>query len=407
MPIFIYKGRNKRGDLMEGSIEAPNSQGVVKWMMASGLSPVDIRPKIDSRDAGDALEQWLLRGRKIAQEDVVLLTRQLGTLIKAGVPLIQAIEGLRSTSSHELMARLLKTVHGDLDRGLELSAAFERHPEVFSDYYINMIRVGESSGQLDEVFSRLFAQLDFDRQMRKKIKGVLRYPTIVGVAIVAAFLIMMVFVVPAFSGIFAKSSLELPIFTKILIGTSGFVIERWYFLLGLFGLIFLGVRGYIASPDGRYAWDKRKLSLPVMGSVLRKGATARLCRSLSTALKSGVPVVGALTLVSKVADNAYYEERVLAIREAVSRGESLYRGFVAAGVFAPVELQLISIGEQTGDVDGMMSNLATMYQEEVEFEANKMAEIIEPIMLVFMAGLVMMLLLGIFLPMWNLSQMAM
>lgn len=407
MELYVYKGRNKRGDLMEGTIEAPNTEGVVSWMLASGLSPVDIRPKTVAGKGASVLSIDLFGRNKVSEEDVLLLTRQLGTLIKAGVPLIQAIDGLRSTSTAPAIIELLKRVQADLDRGMELSSALAQHPRAFNDYYVNMIRVGEAAGQLDEVFSRLFAQLDFDRQMRKKLKGVMRYPTFVMIAVVVALVVMMMFVIPAFSGIFAKSNMELPVFTKVLIGLSNFMMERWYLVFGGAAAVFFGIRSYLRTAEGKYRWDKRKLSLPVVGGVMRKASTARFCRSLATALKSGVPVVTALTLVSKVADNLYYEERIIAIREAVSRGESLFRGFLAAGVFTPVEVQMVSIGEQTGDVEGMVNNLAVLYQEEVEFDASKMAETIEPIMLVFMAGLIMVLLLGIFLPMWNMAQMSM
>lgn len=407
MEIYLYKGRNKRGDLMEGTIEAPNTDGVVSWMLASGLSPVDIRPKVSTKAGASWLTGDLFGRGKVSSEEVLLLTRQLGTLIKAGVPLIQAVESLRTTSTSPALVELMKRLQTDLDRGLELSTALAQHPTVFGDYYINMIRVGEAAGQLDEVFARLFAQLDFDRQMGKKLKGVMRYPTFVGIAVVGALVVMMMFVVPAFAGIFANSKMELPVFTKILIGLSDFMVQRWYVVFGAAGAVGYVVKRYLESPEGKYRWDKRKLSLPVIGGIMRKASTARFCRSLATALKSGVPVVTALTLVSKVADNLYYEERIIAIREAVSRGESLFRGFLAAGVFTPVEVQMVSIGEQTGDVEGMINNLAVLYQEEVEFDASKMAETIEPIMLVFMAGLIMVLLLGIFLPMWNMARMAM
>lgn len=408
MEVYLYKGRNKRGDLMEGSIEAPNTEGVVSWMLASGLSPVDIRPKVDAKRAQASwLTADLFGGTGVSPDDLLLLTRQLGTLIKAGVPLIQAVESLRTTSKAGAMSELLRRVQTDLDRGMELSAALAQHPKIFSDYYINMIRVGEAAGQLDEVFARLYAQLDFDKQMGKKLKGVMRYPMFVGIAVVTALVVMMMFVVPAFAGIFASSKMELPVFTKILIGLSDFMVKQWYVVFSAAGLVVYGLKRYLASSEGKYKWDKAKLSLPIVGAVTRKASTARFCRSLATALRSGVPVVTALTLVSKVAGNVYYEERIIAIREAVSRGESLFRGFLAAGIFTPIEVQMVSIGEQTGDVEGMINNLAVLYQEEVEFDASKMAETIEPIMLAFMAGLVMVLLLGIFLPMWNMARMTM
>ena len=405
MELYQYQGRNKRGDLMHGTVEATNPEGVVNWMMASGISPISVRLKTDPLKNQPYWLRAIQGQRKLNKSDLLMLTRQLGTLLKAGIPMLQAVTGLKNGSHQPEMTKLLSSLHTSLDKGIELSAAMARHPDFFDDYYINMIRVGESSGKLDEVFTRLYAQLDFDRRMRQKIKGVLRYPMFVFSAIVVATMIVMVYVIPAFSGIYGNMHVELPLVTRILMGTSHAVAQNWTAILIFLALAVIGIRYYISTTEGRYRWDRMKVKLPIVGLIMTKATTARFCRSFGMAMSSGVPIVTALALVSRVVDNAFYQERIMSMRDAVSQGDSLLRSFLASGIFSPVELQMIAVGEETGDVETMVQQLATLYQDEVEYEASRLAETLEPILLVFMAGLVMTLLLGIFLPMWNMTQM--
>ena len=405
MELYQYQGRNKRGDIMEGTVESSNPEGVVNWMMSSGISPISVRLKVDPLKNQPYWLRALQGQKKLNKTDLLMLTRQFGTLLKAGIPMLQAVTGLKNSSHQPEMSKLLGSLHASLDKGSELSVAMARHPDFFDDYYINMIKVGESAGKLDEVFARLYAQLDFDRRMRQKIKSVLRYPMFVFAAIIVAVMIVMVFVIPAFSGIYGSMNVELPVVTQFLMGSSKLVASNWTAILIFTALAMLGVRYYISTKEGLYKWDKLKLKLPIVGPVLAKATIARFCRSFGMAMNSGVPIVTALALVSRVVDNAYYEERIMGMRDAVSQGDNLLRSFMASGIFSPIELQMISVGEETGDIESMVQQLATLYQDEVEYEASQLAETLEPILLVFMAGLVSTLLLGIFLPMWNMTQM--
>jgi len=405
MELYQYKGRNKRGDVMQGTVEAANTEGVVNWMLASGISPISVHLKTDPLKDQPNWVRAIQGHRKLNKTDLLMLTRQFGTLLKAGIPILQAVTGLKNGSHQPEMTKLLSSLHASLDKGAELSAAMAKHPQFFDDYYVNMIRVGESAGKLDEVFARLYIQLDFDRRMRQKVKAVLRYPSFVFTAIVAATMIVMVYVIPAFSGVYGAMHTDLPLATKILMGVSGAMSRNWTAILAVMALAAIGVRYYISTPEGEYRWDRAKLRLPIVGRILAKATIARFCRSFGMAMNSGVPIVTALALVSRVVDNAFYHERIMAMRDAVSHGDSLLRAFLASGVFSPIELQMISVGEETGDIETMVQQLAMLYQEEVEYEASQLSETLEPILLVFMAALVLLLLLGIFLPMWNMTQM--
>lgn len=405
MELYQYNGRNKRGDVMQGTVEAANPEGVVSWMLSSGISPISVRLKADPMQNQPAWLKALQGQKKLSPTDLLMFTRQIGTLLKAGIPMLQAVTGLKNSSHQPEMTRLLGSLHSSLDKGMELSDAMARHPKFFDDYYINMVRVGESAGKLDEVFERLYSQLDFDRRMRQKIKSVLRYPMFVLSAIVIATMIIMVYVIPSFSGIYGSTNMELPLVTQILMNTSGFISKNWLAIFTFAALAGIGLRYYISTTVGRYKWDRLKVRLPIVGRVMSKATTARFCRSFGMAMSSGVPIVTALALVSRVVDNSFYQERIMNMREAISQGDSLLRSFMASGIFTPVELQMISVGEETGDVESMVNQLATLYQDEVEYDASKLAETLEPILLGFMAALVAILLLGIFLPMWNMTSM--
>jgi MSHA biogenesis protein MshG len=405
MELYTYQGRNERGELLSGTIEAPNTDGVVHWMKSSGMSPIHIQLKNDPLKDQPTWLRALQGAKKLSPNDLLMFTRQMSTFMRAGVPMIQAVNGLKNNSKNPAMTQLLRSLHATLNKGSELSAAMAKAPDFFDDYYVNMVRVGESTGKLDEIFDRLYAQLDFDRRMRQKIKSVVRYPMFVLGAIVVAILIMTIYVIPVFSRVYSNMNMTLPPLTVALLSTSSFIRTYWMPLALALAAAVLGLRTYFSSPQGRYTWDRRKLQIPLVGPVLQKATTARFCRSFGIAMKSGVPIVSALTLVGHVVDNAYYKQRIGWMRDAVSKGDSLIDSFMLAGVFSPAELQMISVGEETGDVEAMVAQLAMLYQEEVEYEANQLAETLEPVLLVFMALLVTLLLLGVFLPMWNMTQM--
>jgi MSHA biogenesis protein MshG len=405
MQHFLYEGRNRRGELVKGRIESPTTQAVAQWMMGSGIVPVKISADAMKGEQDSVLGRLKGRG-KLTPTDLLLFTRQLGTMVRAGLPLMQALSGMQKSSGNPKLATLLGKLREDLDQGLELSQAMARHPEFFDDYYVSMIRVGEGAGRLDEVFSRLFAQLEFERDMRQKIKGALRYPTFVVIAIAIAVAILTIFVIPVFAKVYAGMKVELPLLTRILLAVSDFAVNWWWAVLAFLGACFYGFRLWVGQPAGRYRWDKFKLRLPLVGGIFNKAGIARFCQSFSIACKSGVPIDQAFTLVAKVVDNAFFERRIHGMREGITRGETMLQIAQASGIFQPMELQMISVGEATGEMEKMMEQVAQMYQEELQYEVSRLGDAIEPILLAVMGGLVLVLMLGIFLPLWDLGQLA-
>jgi MSHA biogenesis protein MshG len=301
---------------------------------------------------------------------------------------------------------VIRDLRESLDAGRELSAAMRRHPDVFNNFYLSMVRVGEMTGRLDEVFLRLFDHLEFDREMRNRAKSATRYPTFVVVAMTLAMIIVNVFVIPQFVKVFESFHAELPLVTRILIGTSRFTVDYWPFMLvGAIAAVLTG-RAWIKTSNGRFTWDRWKLQFPIAGKIIHKATMARFARSFALSSRSGVPIVQALTVVSQTVDNTYLSSRIDQMRESVERGDSILRTSIAAGVFTPVVLQMIAVGEESGALDDLMDEIAQMYEREVDYELKMLAVQIEPILIGFLGVMVLVLALGIFLPIWNLGRAA-
>jgi MSHA biogenesis protein MshG len=342
----------------------------------------------------------------VTLEDMVLFSRQMYTLLKSGVPILKALAALQESATRIGFASMLQDLRASLDSGRDLSTAMRRHPKVFGPFYISMVRVGELTGALEEVFLRLFNHLEFEREIKNQVAQALRYPIFVIVVMGVAVVIVNIFVIPAFARIFAGFKAELPLMTRVLLGFSDFMVQYWPALLGLVAGAYVMFRVWAGTPAGRYSWDRMKLRIPIAGKIILKATLARFARSLSIALKSGVPIVQALSVVEQVVDNAYVGQRIEQIRDGVERGESLLRTAVTTGVFTPVVLQMISVGEEAGELDDLLREVAEMYQREVEYELKTMSSQIEPILIVLLGVLVLILALGVFLPMWNLGQAA-
>ena len=408
MPFFSYKARNPSGELLTGVMEGADSGAVADQLFSTGATPVEILvTKKNAATTGADIGWWQkLTEKKVSSMDVQLFSRQLYTLLKAGVPIMRGLAGLQESAISPAFGRIIKDVRESLDAGRELSAAMARHPTVFTPFYLSMVRVGEMTGRLDEVFLRLFDHLEFDRDMRARVKSATRYPSFVIAAMLIAMVIVNMFVIPQFVKVFASFNAELPLMTRILIGTSAFMVAYWPLLLVLTIAAIAAFRAWLRTVPGRYTWDRYKLKFPIAGKIILKGTMARFARSFALSSTSGVPIVQALTVVSQTVDNAYLCARVEQMRDGVERGDSILRTSVAAGVFTPVVLQMIAVGEESGSLDELMDEIAQMYEREVDYELKTLSAQIEPILIAFLGAMVLVLALGIFLPVWDLGKVA-
>lgn len=408
MATFTYRGRDADLALVTGTVEAESPTAAAQQLVARGVVVTDVDTRRTEAIKPASLSRWELpRRRRISHEDVILFSRQMYTLQKANVPILRSLSGLQESTANPAFAEVLADLSASLEQGRELSAAAARHPKVFSDFYVAMLKVGELSGRLPEVFDRLFQHQEFEKDVREQVAAALRYPMIVIFAAVTAMVVLNLFVIPVFAGVFAGLNARLPLMTRILIGLSEFTV-RWWPLIGLIvvGAVF-GVRAILRTGEGRYWWDRQKSRLPIVGEIILKGTLARFSRSFAMASQSGIPVLQALTVVARTADDAYVAREIEAMRDGIERGESLYRSAAASKVFTPVVLQMIAVGEETGEIDSLLSEVAGMYEREVAYSIKRLATKVEPILLLLIATLVLVLALGIFLPMWSLGQAAM
>jgi len=404
MASYHYKGRSNRGDAIEGVVEGASPDAVAAQLFNSGITPIDIVENAPRRDVLADFRRHLTP--KPSLQDLMLFSRQMYTLMKSGVPISRAISGLAESTRNTMMVAALHDIGNSLEAGRTLSSALGHYPNMFSHLFVSIVQVGENSGRLDEAFLQLSHYLELEKDTRDRIKAALRYPTMVMVAIGVAVAVINIFVIPAFAKVFKGFHAELPWATKILIATSDFAVAYWpYMLVGLM-LALVGVRNYVKTEKGRYQWDKAKLRLPVVGSIIRRATLGRYARSFAMASRAGVPLIQALTVVARAVDNEYVGDRIHHMRNGIERGDTLTRTAAASGMFTPLVLQMLAVGEETGNVDDMMQEVAEFYEREVDYDLKNLSSAIEPILIVAIGAMVLILALGVFLPMWDLAAAA-
>lgn len=406
MPQFVYTGRAQGGDAVRGVFDGESAVACASYLVRSGITPVSITEsdRAERRGAGGA--PFALFAPVVKPIDVQLFSRQLYTLMRAGVPILRALDGLAESTVNVAFKRVIEALKTALEAGRDLSAAMRQHPQVFSPFYVAMVRIGEATGRLEEILLRMFEYLEFERETRARIKEALRYPIFVVIAMAAAIAVINIFVIPAFAKVYAGLGAELPLMTRILIGTSRFTLDYGWLLLAALAGAIAGFRLWRASDSGRLVWDRFKLRLPLTGSIVLRSTLARFARSLALSLRSGIPAAQALAVVAEVSDNAWIASRIEQMRNGIERGESVLRTAQATRVFNPVVLQMIAVGEETGSMDELMQEVAEMYEREVDYEIKTLAARIEPIIVVALGAVVLVLALGVFLPMWDLARVA-
>jgi len=405
MPHFAYKGRDGQGQLVQGVLEGADSGAVAGQLFGTGVTPLEITPTAAPAGSGPGFfERWNQPG--VGDTDVLLFCRHMYTLLKAGVPIMGALKGLQESAENKALSGVIQDIRENLDSGRELSACLARHPKVYTPFYISMVRVGELTGTLEEVFLRLFTHLEFEKFMREQVKSAVRYPSFVVGAMALAIVIINIFVIPAFAKVYQGFKAELPMMTKALIAFSNFMVAYWPALLAVLAVLVVGFRAYIGTEKGRLVWDEYKMRIPIAGPIILKATLARFARSFALAIRSGVPAVQALTIVANTVDNTHVARKIESMREGVERGESVLKTALATSIFTPIVLQMVAVGEETGALDDLMAEIADMYQREVEYDLKSIASQIEPVLVVALGVMVLILALGVFLPIWDLGSAA-
>lgn len=405
MSAFQWRGRNARGQLVDGRVDAETSDAVAQQLMRLDITPIEIESVSSIHGESISLRQRLGLD-KPGVNDLILFTRQMYTLTKAGVPIIHGLRNVGQSTRNPRLRHAIEDVVDALESGRDLASGLAQNPKVFPAMFVSIVRVGESSGSLEHAFAQLTAYLELERDFRAKLKQALRYPIMVITAMFIAVAILMTFVIPAFADFFGRFDAELPLPTRIIIGASNFTAEWWWLILLVIGAAMLSFRAWLRTENGRYGWDRLKLRFPVVGKILFQGTMARFARTFSMTYGTGVPLIQGLTLTARAVENEYIGQAVNDMRTGIERGESLSRTAAATGLFSPLVLQMLSIGEETGDVDTMLVETAEYYEREVDYDLNNLSAYIEPILLVFLGILVLVLALGVFLPMWDVGRAA-
>ena len=404
MPQFSYAGKSAQGGPQKGIIEAASAQAAAQALLSKNIVPISIEETKKAAKAGDGLDVGRLFEPKVGLDEMIIFSRQMYSLLKAGIPIIRAIKGLSENASHKRFQEILKDIADQLEQGRSLSSAMTKYEKVFTRLTISVVVVGENTGKLDDVFLQLALYFEREQETRKRIKSALRYPTFVLIALAIAMFILNLFVVPVFTQMFERFDTELPIMTRVLIGTSNFFVNYWWLILiVIIGIIF-SAKQYVNSTNGRLKWDKFKLKLPVVGSIIERSLLSRYSRSFSMILRAGVPLTAGLSLTADAVDNAHMQMRIKEMRQGIEKGESLLRVSKNSELFSTLVLQMIAVGEETGRLESLLEESADYYEREVDFDLKSLTAKIEPILIGFVAVMVLILALGIFTPMWNMMS---
>lgn len=418
MASFNYIGRDSRGAQVKGVIEANDSSVVAEQLLRKQITPTTITlTKKEARQSSPPGQSGQDKGPKVSKnameslgfitvslDELIVFCRQMYALTRSGVPILRAINGMAEASTSYSLKAALNAIGQQLGAGNTLSTALNQHPKVFPPLFVSLVHVGENTGQLDGAFIKLASYFEREQDTKKRIKAALRYPTFVIIALFGAMVILNIFVIPTFTSMFAKLGADLPWATKALIASSDFFVNYWQQLLvAIIGAV-IGLRRYVNTERGRYLWDKRKTKLPIVGSIIERSILARFSHSFAIVLKAGVPMTTGLSLVADAVDNNYMRDKIITMRTSIESGESLLRSAMASSLFTSLVLQMIAVGEETGRVDELLQEVGDYYEREVDYELGTLTARIEPILIVGVAGMVMVLALGIFVPMWDMMS---
>lgn len=406
MASFKYIGRNNGGNQVKGTMEANSTSIVAEQLLRKNITPISI-------SASDKKQTESLAGKdvkdifgfnNVSLDELIIFSRQMYALMRSGVPILRAINGMADASTSTTLKKALIEIGSQLEGGYTLSSALNQHPKIFGSLFVSLIHVGENTGQLEDSFLKLTTYLEREQATRKRIKTALRYPSMVLIALSAALVILNIFVIPTFANMFSKLGAELPLATRFLIASSNFFLNYWPYMLIACIAAFFALRQSLQTKKGRFVWDKRKIKLPIIGSIIERSILARFSHSFGIILKSGIPMTTGLTLVADAVDNSYMREKIIAMRLAIESGESLLRASVASTLFTPLVLQMVAVGEETGRVDELLKEVGDYYEREVDYDLSTLTARIEPILLVGVAAMVLVLALGIFTPMWDMAS---
>ena len=401
MAEFAYKGRSPEGELVTGKLHGGSADAVAGRLVDIGITPVEIRD-LAQKTTLTVNDLWLrMGGGQPTTKDLIMFCRQMYTITRAGLPLLRGLKGLMETTHNEVLKAALVEILSSLESGRGLSQSMAAHPKIFTPLFINLIEIGEASGTLEISFQRLYEYLSMDREVRDKVKSAVRYPIVVMAAVAVALGIITVFVIPNFAPIFRQLGDNIPLPTMIIMGVSNFVVTYWSAMLAALVVGISTLSYWKKTDNGRLKWDLMMLKMPVTGVIVRNAAMSRITRSLSVSIAAGLPINQTLKTVSGSIGNEWLGRKLTSLSSGLERGESLSATARTSGLFTPLVLQMISLGEETGALPELMDEASEFYRREVDYDLDNLSAALEPILIVSVGAIVLVLALGVFLPMWD------
>ncbi len=403
MPTYHFRGYNREGKTVTGKRLSQSADSLSVQLTKEGVTPIVISPIYENLHN---IAYWFakLNGQPISVEELAVFARQMHTLCKTGVTITSSLRQLADNARTLQMTTALNGIVERLESGQDLASAMQEYPKIFKPIMISMIRVGQSTGHLDEAFLHLNEYLELEAFALKRTKAALRYPTFIFVTMIVAVVLVNILVIPTFARIFAQANVKLPVVTQLLINISFFFTRNWFLLLVILGFAVVGIYLYLQSPEGKLKWHRYQLKIPIVGSILKRIILLRFAQAFSIVVDSGIPILDGITLVAGSITNKYAVEEILSIREAVQHGKSLTQAVSATQLFTPLELQMLSVSEETGQLADMLKQVANYYRREVEYDLKRLNDVIEPVLIIGISMIVLLLAFAVYLPIWNMVK---
>ncbi|MFH1136771.1 MAG: type II secretion system F family protein [Pseudomonadota bacterium] len=399
MPIFIWSGVNNKGVKRKGKMEADDERQVEAMLKRMRISQTKVKlaPK-------DLFANLGFMQPKVKPKDIMIFTRQFSTMIDAGLPLVGCLKILADQQENKTFKAMLREVNMAVQTGSTLSESLKKYPKIFDDLYCNLVAAGEAGGILDTILQRLAEYIEKAEKLKSKVKSAMMYPIIVVIVAVLVIMIIMIFVIPIFQNMFAEFGKALPVLTQIVINLSNFIKSNIIYLIAAGMAFSFGFKRFINTAKGRVIWDRTLLMAPVFGTLVRKVAVAKFTRTLSTMMSSGVPILASLDIVARTAGNKIVEAAILDTKAAIAEGRSIADPLMESGVFPSMVVQMISVGEESGALDTMLSKIADFYDDEVDSAVEALTSMIEPLLIVFLGGAIGTLVIAMYLPIFSMAS---
>ncbi|MDI6742439.1 MAG: type II secretion system F family protein [Smithella sp.] len=400
MPVYIWEGITRKDEVRKGELEAVDELTVRGLLRRQGFKSIEVKAK--PKDLMEYLPSFL-QG-KVKEKNVVVFCRIFSTMINAGLPLIQCLDLLGQQEQNKVFSKIIRSVKEDIEGGTSLTNALKKYPNVFDELFVNLVAAGEAGGILDVILERLSNYMEKAMKLKARVKGAMTYPAAVLVISFLVVALLLIKVIPVFQQMFEGMGGELPALTAALIAASQFAQDYWYFGVAMIVAVYIAFKQFYKTEKGRWTIDSFILKTPVFGPLLKKVAVAKFSRTLSTMMSSGVPILEGLTIVSKTSGNVVIEDALMKTRQSISEGQSIAEPLEKSGIFPAMVVQMIAVGEATGALDSMLSKIASFYDDEVDVAVDAMTALLEPVMMVFLGGVVGGMIVAMYLPIFKLAS---